>query len=103
MYADEISLLSDPDKGLQRSLDVLNKCSNWKVDVNHETSKVMVFNSNGNSYLKIFKCQDNAIETVKSYYYLSVAIRYSGGIGGSSNLLMEKDRKLLLRLKNLLG
>ena len=53
----------------------------------------MVFNSNGKSYLNKFKYQDCVLETVKSYCYLGVPIKYSGSTGGSSNLLMEKGRK----------
>ena len=63
----------------------------------------MVFNSNGKSYLNKFKYQDCVLETVKSYCYLGVPIKYSGSTGGSSNLLMEKGRKAFLRLKYLLG
>ena len=94
LYADDIILLSSSDKGLHESLDVVNKfCTDWKLDVNHEKSKVMVFNSNGKSYLNKFKYQDCVLETVKSYCYLGMTIKYSGSIGGSSNLLMEKSRK----------
>ena len=67
LYADDIILLSSSDKGLQKYLDVVNKfCTDWKLDVNHEKSKVMVFSSNGKSYLNKFKYQDCILETVKS-------------------------------------
>ena len=59
LYADNIILLSNSENGLQRSLDVLNEfCIDWKLDVNHEKSKVMVFNSNGKSHVNIFKYKD---------------------------------------------
>ena len=60
----------------------------------------MVVNSNGKSCLNTLKYHDYVLETVKFYCYLGVTIKYSGSIGGSSNLIMEKGRK---RLKNLLG
>ena len=104
LYADDIILLSNSDKGLQKSSDVVNKfCTDWKSDVNHEKSKVMVFNSNGKSYLNKFKYQDCVLETVKSYCYLDVTIKYSGCIGGSSNLLMEKGRKAFFKIKKSVG
>ena len=65
LYADDIILLSSTDKGLQKSLDVVNKfCTDWKLDDRHEKSEVMVFNSNGKSYLNNFKYQDCVPETV---------------------------------------
>jgi hypothetical protein len=39
-------------KGLQNSLNVLsNFCSSWKLDVNQEKLKAIVFNSNGKTTL----------------------------------------------------
>ena len=56
LYADDIILLSSTESGLQKSLDELNKfCSSWKLDVNKEKSKVMIFNSNGKTHLNYFK------------------------------------------------
>ena len=102
LYADDIILLSSADKGLQKSLDVANKfCTDWKLDVNHEKSKVMVFNSNGKSYLNKFKYQDCVLETVKSYSYLGVTIQVVLVV-----LVIyqwKRIEKLFLRLKNLLG
>ena len=62
LYADDIILLSNSENGLQRSLDVLNEfCIDWKLDVNHEKSKVMVFNSNGKSHVNILREKSLAI------------------------------------------
>ena len=63
----------------------------------------MVFNSNGKSHVYIFKYKDFILETVKSYCYLGVTITYSGHIGGSSKLLMEKGRKAFFKIKNSSG
>jgi hypothetical protein len=55
LYADDIILLSSTQEGLQNSLNVLsNFCSSWKLDVNQEKSKAIVFNSNGNTYMNSF-------------------------------------------------
>ena len=38
-------ILFDSEEGLQKSLDGLNEfCTNWQLDVSHETLKVIVFN-----------------------------------------------------------
>ena len=55
LYADDILLLSDSEEGLQKSLNCLNEfCHNWKLNVKHEKSKVMVFNSDGKAYMNPF-------------------------------------------------
>ena len=55
LYADDTILLSGPEKGLQKSLDCLNEfCTKWRLDVNHEKSKVIVFRSDGTSYMNNF-------------------------------------------------
>ena len=63
----------------------------------------MVFNSNGKSHVNTFKYKDFILETVKSYSYLGVTIKYSGHIGGSSKVLMTKGRKAFLRSKSQSG
>ena len=56
---------------LQHSLNVLsNFCSSWKLDVNQEKSKAIVFNSNGKTYMNSFNLKGKHLETVKSYCYL---------------------------------
>ena len=100
LYADDIILLSSSDKGLQKSLDIVDKfCTDWKLDVSYEKSKVTVFSSNGKSHLNKFKYQDCVLETVKSNCYLDATIKYSGSIDDSSNLLMEKGRKAFFKIK----
>ena len=99
LYAD-IILLSDSEEGLQKSLECLEEfCSNWKLNVNHEKSNVMVFNSNGETYINNFRYEKNALETVKSFCYLGVTIKYNGNINASSSLLMEKGRKAFFKIK----
>ena len=63
LYADDIILLSSTQGGLQKSLDVLEKfCTSWKLEVNEQISKVILFNSNGKSYLNKFQFKNNIIE-----------------------------------------
>ena len=70
LYADDIVLLSESKTGLQTSLNCLGTyCSNWKLQVNVQKSKVIVFNSNGKSHLNEFIYNDNVIQTVAKYCY----------------------------------
>ena len=104
LYADDIILLSSTQGGLQKSLDVLEKfCTSWKLEVNEQKSKVIVFNSNGKSYLNRFKFKNNIIETVKSYCYLGVTLKYTGNLNSSSKILMEKGRKAWFKIKKYIG
>ena len=97
LYADNIILLSSTQEGLQNSLNVLsNFCSSWKLDVNQEKSKAIVFNSNGKTYMNSFNLTGKHLETVKSYCYLGVTIKYTGNLNISSKLLMEKEYKSLV-------
>jgi hypothetical protein len=97
LYADDIILLSSTQEGLQNSLNVLsNFCSSWKLDVNQEKSKAIVFNSNGKTYMNSFNLTGKHLETVKSYCYLGVTIKYTGNLNISSKLLMEKEYKSLV-------
>ena len=71
IYADAIILVSESEEGLQNGLNVLSKfCSSWKLEVNTKKSKIMIFNSNGKSFLNHFKLDNEYLETVKSYCYL---------------------------------
>ena len=65
LYADDIVLLSQSKEGLQNCLNTLyDYCSVWKLQVNIDKSKVIVFNSNGKSFLDHFMYNNKTIETV---------------------------------------
>ena len=108
LYADDIILLSNSEEGLQKSLNCLNEfCDNWKLNVNHEKSKVMVFNSNGKAYMHVnhFKFHDkvHVLETVKSFCYLGITIKYTSNISASATLLMKKETKAFFKIKQCVG
>ena len=97
LYADDIILLSNTQEGLQ------NVCSSWKLDVNQEKSKAIVFNSNSKTYMNDFNLKGKHLETVKSYCYLGMTIKYTGNLNISSKLLMEKGRKAWFKIKKTVG
>ena len=79
LYADDIVLLSQSKKGLQNSLNALyDYCDCWKLQVNTDKSKVIVFNSNGKTFLDEFTYNDSCIETVSHYSYLGIVIKCNG-------------------------
>ena len=63
----------------------------------------MIFNSNGKTFLNSFKFNKNYLETVKSYCYLGITIKYTGNFNVSPQILMEKGRKAWFKIKNSIG
>ena len=66
MYADDLVLLSESEKGLQNSLDKLKAYSKkWNLTVNLKKSQVIVFNKAGHLLSKFkFKYGMKRLETV---------------------------------------
>jgi hypothetical protein len=76
-YADVIVLLSQGKEGLQNSLNILHDfCYFWKLKVNTDKSKIMVFNLNGKTYLNQFTYNNVDLETVANYCYLGMVLSY---------------------------
>lgn len=49
LYADDFVIFSSSSEGLQKGLDVLcDYCQRWKLTVNTDKTKVMVFRKGGN-------------------------------------------------------
>ena len=76
-----------------------NFCAKWKLNVNHEKLKILIFNSNGKSHINHFKFQNKTVETVKSFCYLGITISYTGKINSSASLLMQKGRNAFFKIK----
>ena len=105
MYADDIILLSETQEGLQKSLNTIlnNFCLSWKLDINKQKSKIIVFNSNGKSFINHFKIDNEVLETVRSYCYLGIVISYTGNLNLCKTNLMEKGRKAWFKIKKTLS
>ena len=104
LYADDIVLLSSTPSGLQKSLDVLGDfCDTWKLKVNTDKSKIMVFNSNGKSHLNAFALKNHTLETVSSYCYLGIQMKYNGNFQLSIKALADKALKALFKIKKSIG
>ena len=92
LFADDIVLLSESEDGLQSSLDVLSTfCSNWKLQVNVDKSKILVFNSIGKSHINRFNYDNVIMETVQKY--LGITLKCNGNFNLATSVLMEKARK----------
>ena len=104
LYADDIVLLSESKSGLQSSLNILGTyCSNWKLQVNVEKSKVLIFNSNGKTHVNEISYNNNIVQTVSQYCYLGVMLKCNGNFNVAISLLMEKARKAYFKIKKTIG
>ena len=78
-------------------------CSKWKLEVNTSKSKVLVFNSNGKSFLNHFRYKNQIIETVNQYCYLGFTLKCNGNFNLGISVLMEKARKAYFKIKKAIG
>jgi hypothetical protein len=63
------------DQGLQNGLNVLSKfCSSWKLEVNTKKSKIMLFNSNGKSFLNHFKLDNEYAK--REFFFQNLTLGY---------------------------
>jgi hypothetical protein len=67
--------------------------------VNSDKSKIIVFNSNGRTFLTELTYNNCIIETVTQYCYLGIVMRYNGSFNLAISTLMEKARKAYFKIK----
>ena len=74
LYADDIILFANDKELLQLSLNILqNYCKRWKLKVNTQKTKVMVFKKGGRLQYNISFYYDGAeLEIVSKFVYLGV-------------------------------
>ena len=95
MYADDLVLfLSESSTGLQSALEKLGKyCDKWKLTVNLNKTKVIIFNKGGHNIFFFYKL--NEIEIVQNYCYLGIEFSAAGTFNGAIAKLKDKANKTL--------
>lgn len=76
-YADDIVLLAESEQNLQKLVDILHRwCMKWRMKVNCEKTKVMVFRRNRNTrvYLSGVYYGETKIAVVSKYKYLGIML-----------------------------
>ena len=63
----------------------------------------MVFNSNGKTFINNFTYGNAHLETITSYCYLGIVLKYNGNFNLAINTLMEKARKAYFKIKKTIG
>ena len=100
MYADDVVLLSTSERGLQNCVNKLAKFSRqWKMTLNTQKTKVLVFNKSGRLKNIKIKYEDEYLESVKQYTYLGINFMASGSFQNGKKELYNKGFKALFKLR----
>ena len=74
MYADDLVLFSETERGMKTCLLQLEHfCSKWRLSINSSKSKILIINEPRN-HTYTFKIFEDSLEVVKSYKYLGIII-----------------------------
>ena len=102
-WADDLVLISTTKDGLQNQLNVVNDyCSNWKLTLNAEKTKTVIFNKAGATLKKHqIHYGGELIKTVKYFSYLGITLDSNGKFHTAINELTKKAAKAAGRLYKL--
>ena len=79
VYADETALMAESSDGLQKTLNCFEKyCDLWKLTVNTNKTKVVIFSKKKVRQNQSFKIKGQNIEIIDSYCYLGMLFNYNG-------------------------
>ena len=99
LYADDTALLSETPEGLQELLSHFeNYCELWKLKVNTNKTKVMIFSKRKSRNNPTFKINGEEIEIVDSYPYLGILFNFNGSFCKARKKLNDQSKKSLYAL-----
>ena len=109
MYADDTVLFSDTSEGLQNMLNTLSSyTSKWKLNVNTEKTKIVVFRKGGKLKNCYKWCYDNVpLDVVDNFNYLGIGItfNFNGKFNKAQSILAMQCKKsmniLLSKMRSL--
>ena len=95
LYADDTILMSDNPEQLQHCLNIFqNYCKQWKLNVNTDKTKIVIFGSKAKPKLK-FTLDGRELEIVNIYKYLGTYFNRSGSFLTTRKHLAQQARKAL--------
>ena len=100
-YADDAVLFAESREDLQSALDAVSVyCTNWKMIVNIEKTKVMVFRKAGRlSQRDRWYYNGQELEVVKSFKYLGLLLTSGGSFMETQRTLANQAMKAVFRVK----
>ena len=105
MWADDILMFSESEKGLQDKLNKLDTyCKDNKLTVNTDKTQCMVFNKSGRLLKNYkFKFRTTNLKCVREYKYLGFLVTPSGEIKSGLEDLRVRALKAFAKMKKALG
>ena len=104
LYADDIVIFAEDQAGLQEGLDVLfTYCKKWKLKVNVNKTKKMVFRRGGPLRRNVLFVYDgNIIDIVQKFTYLGIVFSTGGSFAVTFDTLAGQARKAIFQLNKYL-
>ena len=102
LYADDIALLAESERDLQKMLDVIfHWGQNWEIKFNCNKSQVMHFRNDSVSCSNfVFKLGDNNLQTINEYKYLGLVFNEHLDIGNMATVLANSGNRALGAIMN---
>ena len=98
LYADDTVIFADSVRNLQTCIDALsNYCGMWKLSVNAEKTKVLIFSKRRPRNLN-FMFEDKVLEIVDFFKYLGVTFQRNGTFKEHIRLISNQARKAMFSL-----
>ena len=104
LYADDIIIFANNAEELQHNLNVFHEyCKRWKLVVNVDKTKVMIFRKGGRLPNNIsFHYNDIAIEIVSKFNYLGVVFTTGGSFSDAQRTLAGQSLKAIFKMNKYL-
>lgn len=104
LYADDIVIFSNTSEGLQNGLVVLAEyCSKWKLTVNIDKTKIMVFRKGGSLSRNLsFTYDGENVEIVSKFVYLGITFSAVGSFNETHKTLSGQALKAIFKLNQYL-
>ncbi len=97
LYADDIIIFADSAEGLQNGLNILSDyCQKWKLTVNKEKTKIMVFRKGGRLPNEIL--QTHELEITSHFSYLGIVFSTGGSFSQAQTTLSGQARTAIYKL-----
>ena len=97
LYADDTVLISESAEDLQVFLNAFEQyCTKWKLTVNVDKTKVVIFSKDRLSTKYNFYFQYVPLDIVKEYKYLGIFLSKSGSFFSTKSILRTKLKEQLI-------
>ena len=105
LFADDIVLVSSSANGLQQALNIVsNYCKKWKLTINFNKSKVMIFNRSFNSSRSLtFTLSGVKLDICNEYVYLGIVFVPSGSFKAAEKRLASRGNKSFASWRSMLS